>query len=314
MAQSFLFALGRRRADELPVLGWLAAALEGLLFRVLLGMAAWLGPDRASRWGGAAFAAIGPRLSKNRHVLNNLSIALPHLSEDDIATLATKVWHETGRVVAELPHLETICGSQADQRMEIVDHYGLEPVKNGEQAAIFVTAHFGNWELAAGVCRKVPFDLSVLHTNFSNERIDNALMRYRQALGCDFVPRQHGARGMIKALQRKRSIGVVMDQRYDDGQLVKFFGKPAPTGTAAAAIALKMKVDLVPVKVERLIDARYRISFMPAIEPNTELPPAQQPLAMTEEVLAQFEDWIRERPELWMCLKRRWPKAHNRPV
>lgn len=293
----------------MPRLARVMAGFEGWLLRQLWSSVRVLGCDRASASGGWLFERVGPRLAKNRHVLANLAIALPDRSETERTEIARKVWHETGRVVAEFPHLDLICGKEADERLEIVDHFGLGPIQEHQAAGVFVTAHFGNWELAAGVCRKIPFDLAVLHTNFANPAIEDLLMAHRQALGCHFIPRQHGARGMIKALQAKRSVGVVMDQRYDDGELVPFFGKPAPTGTAAAAIAIKMGVPLAPVKVERTQGAHYRITFFPPIEPDTSLPRSEQARAMTRQVLAEFESWIRERPELWMCLKRRWPKA-----
>lgn len=312
MAKSFLFGLGRKKAHDLPRVARLAAWFEGMLLRLAWSLAKMMDPDRASDWGGKLFETFGPHLAKNAHVLSNLAIALPHMPDNERQAIARRVWHETGRVVAEFPHLDQICGSESDSRLEVVDHYGLSSAKESGQAVVFVTAHYGNWELAAGACRKVPFDLAVLHSNFSNPLIDDLLMEHRRSLGCEFIPRQSGARGMVKALRQSRSVGVVMDQRFDDGELVPFFGIPAATGTAAAAIAIKQGLDFVPVRVERKHGANYRITFFEPVAPRLDLPAKDRALSMTRDVLALFESWIRERPELWMCLKRRWPKsAHN---
>lgn len=309
MAKSFLFALGRQRAIDLPRVAQLAEITEGWLLRGAWALAKFLGPDWASRCGGWFFERLGPYLAKNNHVVRNLAVAFPQLDKAKRAAVARQVWYETGRVIAEIPNLDVICGREADKRLEVIDHYGLDEVQQNRKVAVFVTAHYGNWELSAGVGRILKLNLNVLHTHFSNPRIEQLLMSHRRALGCNFIPRQHGARGIIKALQRGQNVGVVMDQRYDEGKMVPFFGVPTPTGTAAAAIALKLNVDFVPVRVERKNGANFRVTFYKKISHYPELPADQRALAMTADVLAQFESWIRERPELWMCLKRRWPKS-----
>lgn len=315
MAQSFLFALGRRRADESRWLGDAVAALESGLVRGLWALAGSVGVDRASRWGGAILSAFGPMTAKHKHLINNLRVAFPEHSNRQRAQLARQVWRNIGRVLAEYPHLDTICGREHEDRLQIVDHYGLETLGTGKKAVIFISAHIGNWELAAGTCRKQKLKLDALHTTFKNPSVEAALMQFRQGLGCGFVPRQHGARGIIKALQAKHSIGLLIDQRYDGGEQVPFFGVESPTGTAAAAIAAKTGVDLVPVRVERLRDAHFKVSFFPAIRPPESLKSArEQALAMTKDVMRLFESWIREAPEQWLCLKRRWPRQAYRDL
>jgi len=313
LAQSFLFAVGRRRADETRWLGGAIASLEAGLARALWAISAHLGADRASRCGGALLRRLGPLTAKHTHLLNNLMVAFPDLAPGERAALAREVWCNIGRVLAEYPHLETICGAESASRLEFVDDYGLAPLRQGKKAVIFLSAHIGNWELAAGTCRKAQTSLDVLHTSFSNAGIETEIMRHRQGLGCGFVPRQQGARGIIKALQANRSVGLLIDQRYDGGELVPFFGVESPTGTAAAAIAVKVGVDLVPVRVERMRDAHFRVHFYPAIRPPAgSVHAREQALAMTAEVMRMFESWIREAPEQWLCLKRRWPRQAYR--
>ena len=104
-------------------------------------------------------------------------------------------------------------------------------------------------------------------------------------------------------------VGVLLDQRYDEGEPVPFFGHPTPSGLAPAMLALKLGIDYVPMRVERLNKARFRFTFHDAVEPDPGKGDARaQALDMTARAHAHFEQWIRERPEQWLCLKRRWPR------
>jgi KDO2-lipid IV(A) lauroyltransferase len=105
---------------------------------------------------------------------------------------------------------------------------------------------------------------------------------------------------------------MAMDTRLDSGKMVPFFGREALTSTAAAGLALRTGAALVVARAERLPKGRYRITmYEPLTSPNPDAPQKEQVLALTAEINRYFEEWIREYPEQWICLKRRWPKAHR---
>ena len=87
-----------------------------------------------------------------------------------------------------------------------------------------------------------------------------------------------------------------------------FFGRDALTNTSAAGLALKTGASLVLARGERLPDARYRITVYDPLEsPIPDAPVKDQAVALTGIIHGYFERWIREYPEQWICLKRRWP-------
>ncbi len=88
-----------------------------------------------------------------------------------------------------------------------------------------------------------------------------------------------------------------------------FFGLDAPAPLGPATLAARLRVPFVPVRIERLDrSCRFRITAHPAIEPNRSVGDSREVARdMTARLYAQFEAWIRERPEQWLCLKRRWP-------
>ena len=103
-----------------------------------------------------------------------------------------------------------------------------------------------------------------------------------------------------------------MDTRPDAGKLIPFFGREALTSTSPAGLALRTGSVLLPGRGERLPGGRYRITiYDPLASPIPDAPVKEQAVALTEMMHAYFEQWIAEYPEQWICLKRRWPKAHK---
>ena len=307
MAQSYLYKRGKQSSLIPANAIW---ALELGILRTIWGLSRRLGVDRGSSAGSRILRFVGPKLAKNRHVVTNLRTALPHLDTAGAEALAAEVWGQIGRVLAEYPHLETICGAESERRIEVVEHYDMEPIRSGERRAIFVSAHTANWELAAGAARSARFRLSVIYSPQTNPLIEETLQRQREALGCNFIERRHGARGILRAVEGGANVGVLLDQRYDEGVPIPFFGRPTPSGIGAAALAIKLGVDYVPVEIERLEGAHFRITFHEALAPDPTLAGRQeQAIDLTARAYRLFERWISARPEQWLCLKRRWPKS-----
>src|SRR5215211_8200562 len=118
---------------------------------------------------------------------------------------------------------------------------------------------------------------------------------------------------MPRELQRGRSVGLLMDQRYDRGVAVPFFGRPAPTTLVPAQLALRLGVPLVPVRVERRGGAaRFVITVHRPVEPEAGLDPKEAAVGMTARVNQLFARWIAAAPDQWCCAKRRWPRPGSR--
>jgi KDO2-lipid IV(A) lauroyltransferase len=178
-----------------------------------------------------------------------------------------------------------------------------------DKPTIFVTAHFGNWELAAAAARRVSAPLAVLHNPALNRKLNHQLQQRRKALGVEFVDRKNSVRELIRLLSGGTSIGLVMDQRVDSGWHVDFFGRPASTSMIPARLALKHGYDLIPIRVNRLPGTRFRVTFYGPLKPSDAAADADsQALDLTRQINALFEQWISADPEQWFCFKRRWPR------
>lgn len=285
--------------------------LEALVLRSLWWLVALMPIDRASRTGRRLFSALGPRTAKHRHVLANLSTAFPDRGRDDIERLAVAVWGNVGAVSAEFAQLEKLFDARhSSERIEVLP----DPRKPGFPAyskpCLFVTAHCANWEAAAYVAQQLTGALDVVYTPQENPGLDRMIQDRRRALGCGFIGKVNAVRHMLKALKSGRSVGLLVDTRIDEGPLLPFFGTDANVTSTPAWLALKTGCDIVPIQVERIRDARFRITLHPALQVirRADESGEQAVLRVTSDILGLVESWIRASPGDWMCTKRRWPK------
>lgn len=272
-------------------------------------LAALLPPDRASSLGGRLLRSLAPRLRRTDYITRNLKVAFPDKSDAQIQNLARDVWGTFGKLLGEYPHLQSIVGQERNERVEVVIKTDLETPRRNGKPVVFVTGHLANWELSTTTAVAMGFDLTVIYSPLRNPIVDRMLQRYRKALGCGFVAKNMSLRLLMKELAAGRSIGLLVDQRVEGGEKLPFFGRPGATTVSPARLAIRYDCDLVPVRVERLEGARFRVTYCEALRAADFAGSDQErAVAMTCQLNRVLEDWIRERPQQWICWKRRWPK------
>jgi KDO2-lipid IV(A) lauroyltransferase len=304
----------RRALEAAPALRRVVWYLEAAVLACVWGVLALLPTDRASALGRAFARRFGPRLRKHRHVLRNLEFALPERTPEEREAIAREVWGSLGAVFAELPHLGRI-SREWERRVEVVLQGRFGPVLDPPRPAVFVAGHLANWELAALAPGRYGVPLSVIYAPNSSPPVDRLIRRMRRSLHCELVSKHGGVRALVRAFGRGQSVGFLIDTRQDDGELVPFCGVPALTSTVPARLALRYGLDLVPLRVERTrAGAYFRVTLGPRLEPDPAIAdPRERARALTRRLNDCLAAWIRERPEQWLCAKRRWPED-ARPV
>lgn len=288
------------------MLWWLDWLFIGSVFAALR----LLPVDAAAAFGSRFGCWIGPKFRKKSAIVaTNLRQALPEKSDAQIEALTAKVWGSAGAVFAEYAHLETICHTEADTRMEIAYPGGTEIFSQPARPIVIVTTHLANWELIGAAMVKSGAPFVALYSPPANPWFEKLLIKQRRILGCELLARDASMRALFRALEQGKSIGMVTDRRIDSGEPLLFFGEEMSTTLLPAKLAVRYGCSMVPVRVERLRNAHYRVSFYPAIVPEDSQADARsQAIQMTRSVNALFEDWIRARPQDWLCTKRLWPK------
>jgi Kdo2-lipid IVA lauroyltransferase/acyltransferase len=295
--------------------------LRQLLWRVdfgiiwLLGQLCRLLPvDTASRLGNAVGCWIGPMMKNKSAIYRaNMAIAFPALSGAELDRLVRQAWGRPGRILAEYPHLATLLAEP--DRLIIDIREPIETYRNPAIPCVIVTAHQSNWEVVCSAMAKLGIPNASLYSPPTNPLLDRMLLESRRALNCELLPRENSTRLLMRALKNGQTAAMVMDRRVDDGKPIRFFGRDKPSTIMPAKLALKFKCDLVPVQVERLQDAHYRVTFHAPVRPrDLSASETDQAIDMIQQVHYQFEDWIRQHPEDWFCSKRLWPKGDVPPT
>ena len=314
MARLLLGNSLNKAVKRLPALQQVLWIVEAGVFAISLGALRMLSPERASSLGRRVLRAIGPRLDKTRIFRRNLTLAFPEKSAEEIEALIGDIWGNVGAVLAEYPHLRAYAAAGRPGRLEIVPNPDTPAFQHSGKAAVFVTAHLANWEIPLAAAIRLGVPVSVLYTPLQNPWLDRMLYRARARMGVKLLPRDGGILSLVRELRSGRSIGMLVDQRVDSGEPVPFFGLEMNTSTTPARLALRYHCDLIPIRVQRLDNARFQVSFEPPITPSAAIADEHgKILDMTRQVNAVFETWIRAQPQDWLCSKRRWPKEAKRP-
>jgi KDO2-lipid IV(A) lauroyltransferase len=263
--------------------------------------------DWASAIGGALARAVGPRLGISKRARLNLSRALPGLSRVETARIIAGMWDNLGRVAAEYPHLREIHVFDPHGRVEM---HGFEHVDRAVAAGrrmIIFSGHIANWEIAMLAAVQYGISVAQIYRAANNPLVDRMITRFR-GTGGELIPKGAvAARRAIAVLRRSEHLTMLADQKMNDGIPVPFFGRPAMTPSALASLALRFDCDVLPARVERLGGARFRLTVFPRLPlPRTGDHHADV-AALMAEVNRTLEAWIRDRPEEWFWLHRRWP-------
>ena len=249
---------------------------------------------------------ISPFFKATRYVRRNLQLAMPELSEREIEKLVPRIWNCLGRTFFELPF---IANGNISRRVKIVGLEHLERLKAEGKNAIFVSAHFGNWELLPKMAKDNGFPLVLIYRKVNNRLLESLLHKIRSPIYKDmFQKGVSGARGLIRALQNGSSLAVLIDQKMNSGIEVPFFGRPSMTAPAVAELSMKYNVPIVMAKSVRENGANFTVTiFEPFYITNTGHFREDIKNAMTH-MNAQIEDWVRHNPEQWFWVHRRWDK------
>jgi len=280
--------------------------LEAVLAYAVLGFFAALPVDWASGLGGFLARSVGPYLKVSNVARRNLARTFPEKSAAEIETIVTEVWDNLGRVAGEFPHIDWLMRN----RVELIGRENLELLRDDGQPGLFVAAHLGNWELAATTAVMQGIPIILVYREANNPWVEKLYRRYRAhaAPGGQIAKGPEGAREIMQALKSGGHVGMLVDQKMNDGITVPFLGREAMTAPAVGRFAVRFKCPVVPARVERLKGAHFRVTICPPLDHTLCGDAHQDTLNLMTVINDQIGAWIRERPGQWLWLHKRWPE------
>jgi len=265
--------------------------------------------DAASALGGWIGRSLGPRLRLTERARRNLRASFPEASEEWIAATILDMWDNLGRVLGEFPHLQDLTYGDSSDRVEVIGLENIRALADGEGPGLLVGGHLGNWEIGPYSASAVGSRVALIYRAANNPYVEKLFRRARRGTGGEMLRKgSQGARRSLEILKDGGRIGILVDQKMNDGIAVPFFGRPAMTAAAAAQMALRYQCRVVVARVVRKKGAWFQAEFLPPRQWQPTGDRQADALARMTEINQILEGWIRENPGQWLWLHKRWPE------
>lgn len=299
-----------------------ANSAVGVVTIALLKLLRLTNPDTMGNIAGRFMRTVGPLLPENRIGRANLTAAFPEKSATEINAILGGVWDNLGRIAVEFAHLDRLSDfdpwhPERAKRIEVrsSDLDRLLKILEQRRPAIVFAAHFGNWELPAVCAAACKVDTAVLYRRPNNPAIDKWLHDTRAAAMGTLIPTGLDApMKLANALERGTHVGMLVDQYYSRGVDVTFFGQRTKANPLLARLARHFDCPIYGLRVMRLPGHRFRAELTEQVRPVRDADGKVDIAATTQAIMSVIEGWIREYPEQWLWLHRRWRPEDQEPV
>jgi KDO2-lipid IV(A) lauroyltransferase len=281
--------------------------LEAFVYDTVTMFIRMLPVEKVSDFGAWLFRRLGPISATNQVAERNLRIAFPQASELEIARLLGEQWAEAGRWAVEFPILDRIVNDPG--RVEVVGAERLAAIAAGGGPVVFISGHFSSFELMPAVIIKAGITCQITYRATNNPYVDTAIRASRWRYGVRlFAPKgTDGARELLRALSRGESVALMNDQKFNGGVAAPLFGVMAHTAPGPSSFALRYKIPLQPMSVQRVGKVRFQVIVHDPIWLEDTGDRAADIEAGVRKVNAFIEDRVRARPSEWFWVHKRWP-------
>ncbi len=262
----------------------------------------------ASAIGGAIGRQIGPRLSVTRRAFTNLRRAFPEKPEAEIQQIVTGMWDNLGRTAGEYPHVPAFDTTDPNGPVVVEGGEIYERLRDQGGPCIIFSGHFANWEVLPLSAGQRGLSAVLVYRAANNPMVDWLFRRRSGLPEASIAPKGiRGARILFRAMKEGKTLGILVDQKMNDGIAVPFFGRDAMTAPALAELALRYDCPVVPARVVRLKGATFKVIIEEPLIIEKTGDKKHDVAALMAQVNARMENWVRAHPEQWLWVHNRWP-------
>jgi KDO2-lipid IV(A) lauroyltransferase len=271
-----------------------------------------VGLNSATRAISWLMRKIGPRLKGQRIARLNLIAAYPEKSAHEVERILLGMWDNIGRVFVEYSYLDQIWNyiPNRDSQSVVLDRDSRSLFLETSQAqgpALFFGAHLANWELLPWALGSRKGEAAVVYRAQAAAPIERELARQRENSGVTYISANTEAIFQIKAaLRRGAFVGIMMDEHFARGVTVNFFGRPCMATPILARMARQFDCPIYGGRIVRLSASRFRFDMVGPIATPRDADGKIDVAATTQVITGVLEGWVRENPEQWLWLQRRW--------
>jgi KDO2-lipid IV(A) lauroyltransferase len=287
----------RRRLEYIPV--WLLATFLR-----------WMPRSVARAIGiGLALLIYAAHSRLRRVAMRNLDLAFPARSRKEKKRIVRGVFISLGRQLGEFCLFPRYTKENFTRSAVYEGFQNFADAQARGKGIIFLTGHFGGWELSSFVHSLNGYPMSIVVRPLDNPYLNRLVDRYRSLHGNRSFAKQDFARGLLSALKKREIVGILMDTNMTppQGEFVDFFGVPACTATGIARVALHADATVLPAfTVWDKELGKYRICIDPALKLVRTGDADADAIANTQLFTKAIESYAARFPEQWLWVHRRW--------
>jgi KDO2-lipid IV(A) lauroyltransferase len=260
--------------------------------------------ERFARW-------LGPKLKRHQVAMENLERAFPEKSLEDREKIAGDSWAQIARTLLEYGYLDEIFDVDENKpgagRIEFKNAEQFTKLRDDGLPAIIFTGHLANFELLPMAAAKFGLEILSMYRTPNNKYAASRVADARKQLARNLVASREGASfQLMSALQRGDHVGILVDQKFRRGIQVPFFGHDAPSNPLLAKLARRYGCPVHGARTVRLPDGRFRLEITDELVLPRTSDGEIDIRGTTELVAGVIEGWVREHPEQWLWIHRRW--------
>ena len=263
-----------------------------------------LGVNLSSKISGKIFEIIGPFFRSKNLINSNIRKAYPNIDKKNLKKMTASMWNNYGRVFAEYMFIKDFRFGKLNSNISIEGEKILEDIKNKNNQVVFISGHFGNFELMAMYLEKKGIKLSAIYRPLNNIFLNQIMERIRKKYICEQQVKK-GIGGIKKLIGLKKnnySTALMIDQRVSEGILSNFFNEKALTTTIPAQLVKKFNIKIVPVYIERVKGINFKIKISEPLTFSKETSIQN----ITDELNKVIERMILNKPDQWIWSHNRW--------
>jgi KDO2-lipid IV(A) lauroyltransferase len=262
---------------------------------------------------GRVARRIGPLLREQRIGRANLIAAFPEKSPQEIETILAGVWDNLGRIGAEFAHLDHLWdydpARPGNSRIEFDPRSAelFNQLRDDGKPALVFASHLGNWELPALAAATHGLDATVLYRPPNIASADRIIQEIRAVKMGTLMRASHDAPfKLAQALQNGQHVAMLVDQYFTNGVDVTFFGRKTKANPMLARLLRQVECPIHGVRIIRLPNHRFRAELSEEVPPVRDATGQIDVQGTMQAITSIIEGWIREYPDQWLWLHRRW--------
>jgi KDO2-lipid IV(A) lauroyltransferase len=275
-----------------------------ILIIILFSLFVILGYKKSSNFAGKLFEIIGPLFRSKKLIQSNIKKVYPKIQPENLNKITRLMWNNYGRVFSEYMFIKNFRNGKLAENIIIDGSEIINQINLSKKPVIFVSGHFGNFELMAMQLEKLGINLSAIYRPLNNIFLNKVMERIRKKYICKNQIKKGigGIKKLIELQKKNYSTALMIDQRVSEGIYSNFFNQKALTTTIPAQLVKKFNMPIVPIYIERINNINFKMTISKPIN----FPEGATTGDITDRLNHILEKMVIHRPEQWIWSHNRW--------